>query len=76
MTHMEKDRGRSKRKRLAVKSRATGFPFSSPTSQREAGADCPAPSLGHTNPVVFKQAQLQRILDPLVAQSLALRVAF
>ena len=30
LTHVEKDRGRSKRKMLAVKSRATGFPFSSP----------------------------------------------
>ena len=67
LTHMEKDRGQSKRKRLAVKSRATGFPFSSPTSQREAGAGCPAPPLWHVNPVVFKQAQLQRTLGFLVA---------
>ena len=47
LTHIEKDRARSKRKRLAVKSRATGFPFLSPTSQREAGAHCPASPLGH-----------------------------
>ena len=76
LTHIAKDCDLLKRKKLAVKNRATGFPFSPPTSQREAGADCPAPPLGHINPVVFKQAQLQRILAPLVAQSLALRVAF
>jgi hypothetical protein len=76
LTHVEKDRGRSKRKMLALKSRATGFPFSSPTSQREAGAHRPAPPLGHINPVVFKRTQLQRAQVPPVAQLLAPRVAF
>ena len=45
LTHVEKDRGRSKRKMLAVKSRATGFPFSSPTSS-ERGSPSPCPPFG------------------------------
>jgi hypothetical protein len=67
LTHIAKDCDLLKRKKLAVKSCATGFQFSSPTSERDAGARRPAPPLGHSNLSICNQALLQRTRGFLVA---------